>query len=90
MRRSSGSGIYALIIVVVLIGACIFGVMMLQGIVSTTDPSTVEGTELAGINQTVNATLTGIFSGSMLPVWILIIAGFCIALYVMVRAAKRR
>lgn len=89
MRRS-GSGIYALVVIVVLIASVIFGIMFLQGIVSTTDSSSVAETNLSGVNATVNTTLGLVFNGSMLPVWILIIAAFCLALYGMVRAAKRR
>lgn len=89
MRRS-GSGIYALIIIVVLIGACIFGVMALQGVISTTDPSSVAETNLSGVNSTVNATLGVLFAGMSLPVWILIIAGVCLSLYAMIYAVRRK
>lgn len=89
MRRS-GSGIYALVIIVAIIGACIFGVMMLQGVVSTTNATVVENTSLSGVNQTVNTTLGAVFSGSMLPVWIMIIAGLCLSFYAMVKVARRK
>lgn len=90
MRRSSGSGVYALVVIVVLITACIFGVMMLQGIIGTTDSSVTEGTDLSGVNETVTPILGALFNGAMLPVWILVIAAVCVALYMMVRASKRR
>lgn len=89
MRRS-GSGMYALIIIVGLIGACIFGVMALQGVISTTDPSSVAETNLSGVNSTVNATLGLVFAGMSLPVWFLIIAGVCLSLYAMVKVARRK
>lgn len=90
MKRSSGSGIYALVVIVVLIGSVIFGIMMLQGVISTTDSSSVAETNLSAVNETTNTILTALFNGSMLPVWILIIAAVCLALYMMVRVTKRR
>lgn len=90
MRRGSGSGVYALLIIVVLIGACIFGVLMLQGAISHTDQSSVVNTSLSGVNSTVSTTLSAVFSGSMLPIWILIIAAVCFCVYMMIRASKRR
>lgn len=89
MSRSSRSSLYALVVIVVLIVSVIFGFMILQSIVNTTDPSSVAETNLSGVNETTNTVLTALFNGSMLPVWVLIIAAVCLALYMMVRAAKR-
>lgn len=89
MRRS-GSGVYALVIIVVLIASVIFGIMMLQSIAGTADSSAVEGTALEGVNETVTPIMQALFSGAMIPVWILIIAAVCLALYMMVRASRRR